>query len=258
MIYTSKDVAKIFSKPVDKLRFGVMKNDKEFSNIWYFMQQMKKGIYTDDIYFGACSGLYSASRKLKTIKISLHESRCCHVKTYDENHNEQRIIRWIRPPTPDNGYMHVASIHFPTELIKEWGVLELKKDKKSKEYKKAFIFSCAPENGNAEFMIIYSMRNGDEISDELNGIAFPFVHAKLSTGEYVHVVFRYRNAIFSVPNFTEWGFPDEAIDAVKRGGSIDNISAIWCTKKNDNKPLDVINIQGISLSLKNFSFGEIL
>lgn len=234
----SEEIEKLLRQPLDKFRFGVEKSNAGFSNIWFLEQRKGK----NDLYFGARNGLFSAETNLGSTKVSLHASGICHIKHRSHKADIETNIRWRRPITPSKGAVHVASVHFPTDFIKEWGQLKLKPNKK------AFIAGAASSGQSVEFMFFYSMKKEEEISEKLKSVGLPLINIDFSSGEYVYIVVRYIEFIHKLPSIEQWSLPHGAISALEKGGSVDNVSAIYFNKVEDGGCLHVINIQGISFT----------
>jgi len=80
--------------------------------------------------FGTGNEYYIGARHVMgSTKISLHQSGICRVALTEKHFNalpgdgltqppDRAMVKWKRPPTPDVGAAHVASIIFPTEFLR--------------------------------------------------------------------------------------------------------------------------------------------
>lgn len=228
------DAANLLSRPLDKFRFGTQLNETSFSNIWFAHQRQ------NDFYLGARNQPYANQITRGRTKVSFHSLGTCHIKTVDQAGEHTRLC-WRRPPTPSTGAVHVASVHFPTDLTRSWGHLTLKPNKI------AMIVSAARSGGDVEFAFFYSMEPQEQIDERLRKIGIPLVQIDFPSGEYVHVAIRYAEYTNWVSPVASWSIPSDVSSELVDGAKIENISALSWNNVEDGGCLHITNIQGFVL-----------
>lgn len=144
--------------------------------------------------FGNGNEYYIGARSAKgSSKISLHQSGIGRVGLTEKQFralsadgltqpSDRAMIKWRRPPTPDIGAAHVASIIFPTIFLKL-------PEPQGTEKKPLIIFEPAPL-GKAEVGFFYSREDAATLEPTLLQIGQPIVCTTLNNGETITVVVR--------------------------------------------------------------------
>ena len=145
--------------------------------------------------FGTGNEYYIGARHVMgSSKISLHQSGICRVALTEKHFSallsdgltqprDRALIKWKRPPTPDIGAAHVASIIFPTEFLKLPEPQGIPK-------KPLIIFGAAPPGKAVEIGFFYSREDPATLEPKLLQIGHPIVCTTLDNGEMITVVAR--------------------------------------------------------------------
>jgi hypothetical protein len=188
-------------------------------------------------------------------KISLHQSGICRVALTEKHDNalpgdgltqppDRAMIKWKRPPTPEVGTAHVASIIFPTEFLKlpqPQGTLK----------KPLIIFDAAAPGKAVEVGFFYSREEQATLEPKLLKIGHPIVWTKLDNGEMITVVVR--EADFDRTVLPSQDTLDRSpgkilskdVHAIK--GEMRNLTGTFWNEPGDGGTLMLIEVGGISL-----------
>jgi hypothetical protein len=200
---------------IDKFRFGVFEGDR-FSNLWL--------AFTDgnEFYLGARS-------LMGRVKVSFHSSGICHVKV-----DRETRPRWKRPPTPDVGVLHAATVGFPGGYNKRFTPTS------GTPKKKIFGIKAAPEGKMIEFGFFFTREPMDRTEQMLGQFAWPIVRLEMPDGEAVSVVARMtelnEESLAALRNLQ---IPIAITEVEQRQTSL---IILWNDPSHDNTPLFLTSI----------------
>lgn len=150
--------------------------------------------------------------------------------------------RWKRPPTPDIGVLHTATVGFPG------GYNKCFRPASGTPKKKLFGIKAAPEGKMIEFGFFFSREPMDRTEQMLGRFAWPIVRFEMPDGEAVSVAARMtelnEESLATLRNFQ---IPIGAITEVEPRQTIENVAAILMNDPSQDTPLFLTSIQGIDL-----------
>lgn len=155
-----------------KIRIAVGTANHLLSSIWF--ASPKKGC----LFLGAV-GLGG------TLKASLHASGQSHVRFGPDIKEiaNTYAMKWQRPPTPESGVTHVASVLFPTDFLKGSQPL-------TNKVSNLILLEHAPAGEAIELSFFYSYHHMEELEPKLSKIGLPLFHIGMESGEQVSLVVR--------------------------------------------------------------------
>lgn len=215
-------------KEFDIFRFGVFEGDL-FSKIWSAWTQ------GNEFYLGVRT-------LLQRYKVSFHGSGISHVKITPPSGPVITNPRWRRADTPERGALHIASVCFPGGYNRGFNPAH------GTPKKKLFGIEAAPEGEMIEFGFFLS-REGAAFSElQFSQIGMPMVRMEMPSGISVVVVSR-REPLNEESRATlrNLQIPVEALPHVPPGGRMDGAAMILMNEPNENTPLILTSIQGLSL-----------
>jgi hypothetical protein len=227
---------------INRLRFGVGGDSQPRSSIWTAWGDKR------EYYLGV-------ENLTGSIKASFHRDGRCHVK-FRENYwwalrnkglfvpRNPKITAWRRPPTPDSGAVHVASVLFPRDFIKVDAEPNARQDGWWAD--PVFYFAHAPAGEAVEFLLFYT-KTPEAIEQALAQIGKPLFYTTLdSSDESVSIVVRTRPfdaAVIPQPSRV----PAHALYDRSPIDRSDH-SAVLFNAPNEKTPLQLIQVSGVSVS----------
>jgi hypothetical protein len=212
--------------------------------------------------FGTGSEYYIGARHaMGSSKISLHQSGICRVALTEKQFNalpgdgltqppDRALIKWKRPPTPDIGAAHVASIIFPTEFLKL-------PEPQGTPKKPLIVFGAAPPGKAVEIGFFYSREAPATLEPKLLQIGHPIVCTTLDNGEMITVVAReadFDRAVLPSQdklNKTPMNVLSKDVHAIK--DELKNLTGMFWNNPGDVGSLMMIEVGGISLRRNEIS-----
>jgi hypothetical protein len=226
-----------------QIRFAVGNPEHNYSTAWSAWG------WGNEFYIGALAMMGST-------KISLHRSGNCRVAIIDKKWEElgtkgmprpddRAITKWKRKPTPDTGAVHVASVLFPTDYLRNT------ESPMATAKRPLTVLTPAPAGGSIEVGFFYSREPVETLEGKLAKVGMPLFRVTLDNGESVSMVVRQTGF--------DKGFLPPPEKLKKLGGTVhveipggtemsDLTAAAWnCPVEDGSGTLFVAEIGGVTL-----------
>jgi hypothetical protein len=165
-----------------QFRFAVGSPEQGYSTVW------GAWAWGNEFYIAARAMMGST-------KISLHQSGNCRLAINEEKWKElaarglplpddRAFTKWKRKPTPEAGAVHVASVLFPTDYLRNAAAPQGTAKRPLK------LFTPAPPGGAVEVSFFYSREASETLEAKFAKLCLPLLRVTLDNGESVSIMVR--------------------------------------------------------------------